>query len=655
MSINWIWYISSEMKRFLLLYLFVIVPVFANSQATFVKQIDNPNFGTGIRVVPASDGGWCIISKDSLSIGKFNSCGEPVWSFQYQLPNETSSLSDFIQTQDGGFIWLSRSLSVSGHGFTLTKINAAGNIVWSNSYAQIDYDYYPYTVNQDTQGNYVVFANSTQVSTNNVNNLICKINPAGAVINSQFYNYGGTWGGAIATSDGGVLFRTGSTLIKLTNNLAVQWLARIFAGTYNYFAPIEVSNGYVFSGYSNGGQLISYYKIDLNGNLLWGGSKQTNIVGTPKYLKKRANGNLASVFTDFQNGNSYTSIIEFSEEMDVISQSSFSNTSFVGTDMCFLPNGTPVVVGMDGSHVIYAKLNQAYKSGCDIDINPIQLTLNSITAELTSAIASNHSVDGYPSDYSSNPISLNTSTICTVPKILDLGNDTVLCDGATITLQNQTADLFDHYVWSNGSNASSITVSEPGRYWLLVYDDCDVNRSNDTIWIELLLAINADLGEDMLLCEEETRILFKPDCDNCQFVWSTGETTDSIVVNEKGIYWLEILNANGCSSTDSVMIDFGKCNCDFYVPNAFSPNDDGLNDVFSAKFDCAISEFSMLIYNRWGELIYSTTNPLQTWNAKINHKPVPSDVYTYRISYTPTYLGESTTPVMLNGLVTIIN
>jgi gliding motility-associated-like protein len=643
------------MKRLLISYLCVLLNVFAYSQATFIKKIDNSNFGSGIRVVPSSDLGWCIISKDSLKISKFNSCGDPDWSYQYQLPNETSSLSDFTQTQDGGFIWLSRSLSVSGHGFTLTKINAAGIITWSNSYSQIDYDYYPYTVNQDIQGNYVVFANSTQVSTNDVNNLICKINPAGAMINSQFYNYGGTWGGSIASSDGGVLFRTGSTLIKLTTNLAVQWVARIFAGTYNYFAPIEVSNGYVLSGYSNGGQLISYYKVDLNGNLLWGGSKQTNIVGTPKYLKKRANGNLASVFTDFQNGNSYTSIIEFNQEMDFISQSTFSNTTLIGTDLCFLTNGTPVVAGLEGSNVFFAKLNQAYKSGCDIDINPIQISLTPITAELTTAIASNHTVVVNSSDYSSNPISINSSTICTVPKILDLGNDTVLCDGAVITLQNQTSDSFDHYVWSNGSNASSITVSEPGRYWLLVYDDCDVNRSNDTIWIELLPAIKADLGEDVLLCEEESQIFIKPDCDNCQFVWSTGETTDSIVVNEKGIYWLEILNANGCSSSDTVSVDFGKCNCDFYVPNAFSPNNDGLNDVFSTKFDCDISEFSMLIYNRWGELIYSTTNPLQAWNAKINQKSVPTDIYNYRIIYTPTYLGENTTPVLLNGLITVLN
>lgn len=643
------------MKKVLLSYLSIFISVFAYSQATFIKKIDNPSLGSVIRVVPSSDLGWCIVSKDSLEIAKFTNCGDVLWSFKYQFPNETSSLSDFIQTHDDGFIWLTRSLSVSGHGFTLTKINSAGVIAWSNSYSQNDYDYYPYTINQDTEGNFIVFANSTQVSTNNVNNLICKISPAGAMLNSQFYNYGGIWGGSIATSEGGVLFRTGSTLIKLNANLAVQWVSRIFIGTYNYFAPIEVSNGYVLSGYSNGAQLISYYKLDLNGNLLWGGSKQTNIVGTLKYLKKRSNGNLASIFNDSQNGNSYTSIIEFNEEMDFVTQSTFSTTSLIGTDMCFLSNGTPVVVGLEGSNVFYSKLDQSYNSGCDIDLNPIQISLNPITAELAAAIASNHTLNVISTDYSSNPTTINTSTICTVPKILDLGNDTVLCDGGTIMLQNQTGDIYDHYLWSNGSTEASITVNQVGRYWLLVYDDCDVNRSNDTIWIELLPAVNADLGIDRLVCENEPELLIKPSCINCQFQWNTGDLTDSILVTDPGLYWLEIVNENGCLSIDSVQIEFGKCLCSFYLPNAFSPNNDGLNDEFMPKFDCDIEDYSLLIFNRWGEQIYSSNNPLDFWDGRYNNKKVLSGVYHYKLIYTPKFLGEKQLPILKFGLINMVN
>lgn len=225
----------------------------------------------------------------------------------------------------------------------------------------------------------------------------------------------------------------------------------------------------------------------------------------------------------------------------------------------------------------------------------------------------------------------------------------------TLTLQNQTADVFDHYLWSTGSIDASITVNQPGKYWLLVYDDCDVNRSNDTIWIELLPSVKADLGEDVLRCDEDSHVLYNPSCNTCQFSWSTGETTDSIVVHEKGIYWVEILNANSCTSIDSVFVDFAKCNCDFYIPNAFTPNDDGLNDLFSAKFDCDISDFSMSIYNRWGELIFSTTNPLQAWNAKINNKSVPSDIYAYQVIYTPTYLGEDIAPVLIKGIITVLD
>jgi gliding motility-associated-like protein len=182
-----------------------------------------------------------------------------------------------------------------------------------------------------------------------------------------------------------------------------------------------------------------------------------------------------------------------------------------------------------------------------------------------------------------------------------------------------------------------------------------VNRANDTIWIELLPAIKADLGDDRLVCENEPEFLIKPTCFDCQFQWNTGDLTDSISISEAGIYWLEIISANGCQSIDSVEIDFGKCSCDLYLPNAFSPNNDGLNDTFSPKFECDIVDYSMLIFNRWGELIYSSTNSLDSWNGKYNNKRVAVDIYSYRLTYTSAFLDVNQSPIIELGLISIVN
>jgi len=67
-----------------------------------------------------------------------------------------------------------------------------------------------------------------------------------------------------------------------------------------------------------------------------------------------------------------------------------------------------------------------------------------------------------------------------------------------------------------------------------------------------------------------------------------------------------------------------------FIPSAFTPNDDGINDSFGVKGE-GIQNFRMLIYNRWGEVIYSSTNPGEHWDGKYNNEPVENGVYVYEV------------------------
>jgi len=67
-----------------------------------------------------------------------------------------------------------------------------------------------------------------------------------------------------------------------------------------------------------------------------------------------------------------------------------------------------------------------------------------------------------------------------------------------------------------------------------------------------------------------------------------------------------------------------------FIPNAFTPNQDGINDDFGVKGE-GIQNFKMLIYNRWGEVIYSSTNPHEHWDGKYNNEPVENGVYVYEV------------------------
>jgi gliding motility-associated-like protein len=67
-----------------------------------------------------------------------------------------------------------------------------------------------------------------------------------------------------------------------------------------------------------------------------------------------------------------------------------------------------------------------------------------------------------------------------------------------------------------------------------------------------------------------------------------------------------------------------------FIPSAFTPNDDGINDSFGVKGE-GIQNYKMLIYDRWGEVIYSSTNPFEHWDGKYNNKPVEVGVYVYEV------------------------
>jgi gliding motility-associated-like protein len=69
-------------------------------------------------------------------------------------------------------------------------------------------------------------------------------------------------------------------------------------------------------------------------------------------------------------------------------------------------------------------------------------------------------------------------------------------------------------------------------------------------------------------------------------------------------------------------------------PNVFTPDGDEVNDIFLPIFDCTTPQnYHLKIYNRWGQLIFETTNPKEGWNGNIDSTPAPVDVYGWHLSY----------------------
>jgi gliding motility-associated-like protein len=139
------------------------------------------------------------------------------------------------------------------------------------------------------------------------------------------------------------------------------------------------------------------------------------------------------------------------------------------------------------------------------------------------------------------------------------------------------------------------------------------------------------------------------------YSWSTGATTSSIFVSPTvtTVYCAAVTDTMvGCTDTACVYIKVELPCGDLFLPNAFSPNGDGKNDKFRLRSNC-IATLSFQIYDRWGNLVYSTDNPLDAgWDGSTpKGKPANDGVYAYHIVYTT---SKNNTPVELKGTVTLL-
>ena len=94
-----------------------------------------------------------------------------------------------------------------------------------------------------------------------------------------------------------------------------------------------------------------------------------------------------------------------------------------------------------------------------------------------------------------------------------------------------------------------------------------------------------------------------------------------------------VVDSHGCEGADSIQVETKKCAFGIYFPNAFTPNKDGLNDVFRPAMIGRPITYKLSIYNRWGQQIFETTDPAQGWNGTIRGTEQESGTYIWTCVY----------------------
>lgn len=229
-----------------------------------------------------------------------------------------------------------------------------------------------------------------------------------------------------------------------------------------------------------------------------------------------------------------------------------------------------------------------------------------------------------------------------IPEI-NLQQPNPMCEGGSITLianinggthpveyNWQTPDGISHSQ-SPEWNIEQAGINDNGLYRFTVSDyfHCS-DTSQITLTVVPLPQANFPGTNDTIYFDE--RMLLTANEDYAHYFWNTGYTTTSILVSDEGLYSVKMETAEGCQATESVMMLYAYVPLD--IPNAFSPNGDGLNDVFRpVTYPEKLRFFTMYIYDRWGMLVLSTNNLNKGWDGTVKGVAAPLGVYTYLIRY----------------------
>ncbi len=211
--------------------------------------------------------------------------------------------------------------------------------------------------------------------------------------------------------------------------------------------------------------------------------------------------------------------------------------------------------------------------------------------------------------------------------VIQLGDDTSLCAGDQLLLNVTNPGAV--YQWQDGSSNATYTIQSPGIYSVKVsLGGCD---TSGTIKVDYLQKPDPPFAGDTTVCITQ-QLLLNAFSQGASYLWQDGSTQPDYTVTQAGNYSVHLSNV--CGSADaSLAVKYDNCNCNFYVPNAFTPNHDGINDVFRARYSCLFDHFDMKIFNRWGQLVFHSANAGNGWDGTLNGLPQVEGGYIWMISY----------------------
>jgi len=198
-----------------------------------------------------------------------------------------------------------------------------------------------------------------------------------------------------------------------------------------------------------------------------------------------------------------------------------------------------------------------------------------------------------------------------------------LCPGETQVLDVSSVKG-SYYHWQDGSSQPTLSVSQPGKYWVeFPWQDC---RVRDSTVVTLLSKPELWIEIDTVFCYGRS-VRLRARGNNQSFTWSDGSQGPELIVRQPGTYWVDGWDkATGCVKRQTIELEPTECWANLVIPNVFTPNGDAFNQHF--VIEGLTDHWSLEITDRWGRSVYHSPSYANNWDAA----GLASGLYYYYLS-----------------------
>ena len=231
---------------------------------------------------------------------------------------------------------------------------------------------------------------------------------------------------------------------------------------------------------------------------------------------------------------------------------------------------------------------------------------------------------------------------------VNLGPDTTVCMNYLMNVPVHGPDV--SYLWQDGSRDSFYSADHTGTYYVTVKENQCVASDTVNVTFDFL---SQNLPDTFICTGTPFSYILHVDVpEGGSMIWNDGVISPVRAITDSGTWWVYI-SKDQCKIIDTVHVYSGYCDCWYQVPGGFTPNNDGLNDVFRPTIQpgCTISGYLLTVYNRWGEQVFSSDVVNKGWDGVYKGTPADVDVYMYYIQF---FIGVNNIPVKKSGTVTLI-